>query len=154
QSNLNLANFPPIEEAALLQSWRTFLQANLWTGHVIDPIKWDWVTTKHGLLPFTSTAVQDPQELFDSTACKCSKGCKNACGCRRQRMKSSPICFNCRGASCTNVPEYIKNRPNLDEDVIISDDEAVEELLDEDANNDFEQVQILKLTSPKYAKVQ
>ncbi|GBL79365.1 hypothetical protein AVEN_92559-1 [Araneus ventricosus] len=37
---------------------------------------------------------------------------------------------------------------------LISDDEAVEELLDEGADNDFEQVQFLQLTSPKDAKVQ
>ncbi|GBM51027.1 hypothetical protein AVEN_201121-1 [Araneus ventricosus] len=82
------------------------------------------------------------------------KGCRNACGCRKKGMKCSPICFNCRGASCTNVPEDIKNRPNLDDGVIISDDVAVEELLDEDADNDFESEQFLQLTSPKGAKVQ
>ncbi|GBM70920.1 hypothetical protein AVEN_263593-1 [Araneus ventricosus] len=48
-------------------------------------------------------------------------------------MKCSPICFKCRDASCINVPEDIKNRPNLDDDLIISDGEAVEELLYEDA---------------------
>ncbi|GBL86937.1 hypothetical protein AVEN_218677-1 [Araneus ventricosus] len=58
------------------------------------------------------------------------------------------------GWSCTNVPEDIKNGPKLDDDVIISDGEAVEELLGEDANNDFEEVQFLQLTSPKDAKVQ
>ncbi|GBM90995.1 hypothetical protein AVEN_217462-1 [Araneus ventricosus] len=105
-------------------------------------------------LPFTSTAVQAPQELLNSIACKCCKGCRNACGCRKQRMKCSLICFNCRGTSCTNVPENIKKRPKLDDDVIIFDDEAVEELLDEDADKDFEQVQFLQLTSPKDAKVQ
>ncbi|GBL81119.1 hypothetical protein AVEN_83180-1 [Araneus ventricosus] len=88
------------------------------------------------------------------TACKCSKGCRNACGCRKQRMKCSPICFNCRGSFCTNLPEDIKNRSKLDDDVIISDDEAFEELLDEDAENDFEQVQFLQLISSKDAKVQ
>ncbi|GBM89315.1 hypothetical protein AVEN_120890-1 [Araneus ventricosus] len=34
-------------------------------------------------------------------------------------------------ASCTIVLEDIKNRPNLDDDAIISDDEAVEELSDQ-----------------------
>ncbi|GBL75442.1 hypothetical protein AVEN_194625-1 [Araneus ventricosus] len=77
QNNLNLATLPPIEEASRLHLWRAFLQVNLWTGHVIDPIKWGW--------------------------------------------------------KCTNVPEDIKNRPKLDDDVIISDDEAVDELFDEGA---------------------
>ncbi|GBL94307.1 hypothetical protein AVEN_16824-1 [Araneus ventricosus] len=153
QNNLNLDILPPIEEAALLHSWRAFLQVNLWT-HVLDPIKWGWKATKHELLPSTSTAVQVPQELLNSTACKCSKGCRNVCGCRRQGMECSPISFNCRGASCTNVPEDIKNWLKLDAYVIISDVETVEELLDEDADNDFEQVQCLQLTSTKDAKVQ
>ncbi|GBM98720.1 hypothetical protein AVEN_57698-1 [Araneus ventricosus] len=95
--------------------------------------------------------MQTPQELLNSAGCKCSKGCRNACGYRKQGIKGSPICFNCRGASCTNS---IKNRPNLDDYVIISEDESVEELLDEDADNDFERKRVLQLTSPKGAKVQ
>ncbi|GBL91914.1 hypothetical protein AVEN_172816-1 [Araneus ventricosus] len=101
QSNLNLAILPSIEEAARLHSWRAFLQVNLWAGHVLYPIKRGWKATKHGLLPVTSTAVQAPQELLFSTACKCFKGCRNACGCSKRGMKCSPICFNCRGALCT-----------------------------------------------------
>ncbi|GBN35325.1 hypothetical protein AVEN_48309-1 [Araneus ventricosus] len=69
----------------------------------------------------------------------------------RQKLK---LGIGARGASCTKVPEDIKNRPNLNDDVIIFDDEAVEELLDEDADNDFEQEQFLQLTSPKGLKVQ
>ncbi|GBM47043.1 hypothetical protein AVEN_68364-1 [Araneus ventricosus] len=71
---------------------------------------------------------------------------RNVCGCRKQGIKCSPICFNCRFATCTIIPEYIKNRLNWDNDVIISDDEAVEELLDEDVDNDFEQEKFLQLT--------
>ncbi|GBN23093.1 hypothetical protein AVEN_137780-1 [Araneus ventricosus] len=56
------------------------------------------------------------------------------------------------GVSCTNVPEDIKNRQNLDDDEIISDDEAVEELLDEDADTDFEKEKFFQLTSPKSDK--
>ncbi|GBO10890.1 hypothetical protein AVEN_193487-1 [Araneus ventricosus] len=60
------------------------------------------------------------------------------------------------GASCANVPEDIKNRPNMDDDVIISDDEVVEDLSDEDADNDFEQAifaaHLIKKV-PKYNKV-
>ncbi|GBM47050.1 hypothetical protein AVEN_68370-1 [Araneus ventricosus] len=57
-------------------------------------------------------------------------------------------------ATCIMIPEDIKNRLNLDNYVIISDDEAVEELLDEDVDNDFEQEKFLQLTSPKGGKVQ
>nr|GBL72739.1 hypothetical protein AVEN_8336-1 [Araneus ventricosus]GBL72838.1 hypothetical protein AVEN_72656-1 [Araneus ventricosus] len=39
QSNFNLTTFPPTEETARLHSRRTFLQVNLWTGHVLDRIK-------------------------------------------------------------------------------------------------------------------
>ncbi|GBM66568.1 hypothetical protein AVEN_251982-1 [Araneus ventricosus] len=70
------------------------------------------------------------------------------------RNEIFPICFSCRSASCTNVPDDIKNKPKLDDDVIISDDETVEELLDADSDNDFGQVQCLQLRSPKGAKVQ
>ncbi|GBN10542.1 hypothetical protein AVEN_182674-1 [Araneus ventricosus] len=56
-----------------------------------------------------------PQELLNSTACKCSKGCTNDCGCKKKGKKCSPICFKCRGASGSNVPENIKNRSNLDD---------------------------------------
>ncbi|GBM65784.1 hypothetical protein AVEN_129036-1 [Araneus ventricosus] len=120
QNNLNLTTLPPIEEAARLHSWRAFLQVNLWTGHVIDQIKWGWKATKHGFLPFTSIAVQAPQELLHGTAANVPRHVGMLVG-----MKYSQICFSCRGASCTNEPEDIKNRPKLDDDVIISDDEAV-----------------------------
>ncbi|GBO36773.1 hypothetical protein AVEN_226991-1 [Araneus ventricosus] len=69
-----------------------------------------------------------------------------------QGMKYSRICLNFRGASSTNVPEDIKNRPNLDDDAIISDDKAVKELLDEDADNDFEQKQFCSSPHQKVAK--
>ncbi|GBL73391.1 hypothetical protein AVEN_171668-1 [Araneus ventricosus] len=57
QNQLNLATFPPIEETARLHSWRVFLQVNLWTGHVIDPIKWGWKATKHR---FVALSHQEP----------------------------------------------------------------------------------------------
>ncbi|GBN36138.1 hypothetical protein AVEN_267150-1 [Araneus ventricosus] len=103
---------------------------------------------KAWVAPCNTTAVQGPQEFLNSTACK--YGCRKSCGSRKQGMKCSPICFSCISASYTNVPEDIKNRPNLcvcvEDDLIITDDEVVEELLDEDADNDFEQEQFLKLT--------
>ncbi|GBM20272.1 hypothetical protein AVEN_216684-1 [Araneus ventricosus] len=80
---------------------------------------------KAKVAPFHINSRTSPRRNAYSTAYKCSKGCRNACGCRKQRMKCSSICFNCRGALRTNVPENIKNRPKLDDDVIISDDEAV-----------------------------
>ncbi|GBM45554.1 hypothetical protein AVEN_152589-1 [Araneus ventricosus] len=58
QNNFNLATFPPTEEAAKLRSWRAFLQVDMWTGHVLHPIKWGLKARKHGLLPVTLTAVQ------------------------------------------------------------------------------------------------
>ncbi|GBM14004.1 hypothetical protein AVEN_166191-1 [Araneus ventricosus] len=59
-----------------------------------------------------------------------------------------------RGTTCINVPEDINNRANMADDVIISDDDAVEGLLNKDDDNDFEQEQFLQLTSSKGAKVQ
>ncbi|GBN72095.1 hypothetical protein AVEN_124859-1 [Araneus ventricosus] len=38
QNNFNLATLPPAEEAAQLHSWRVFLQVNLWTGLVLEPL--------------------------------------------------------------------------------------------------------------------
>ena len=154
RSSFNLAALPPTEEAARLHSWRAFLQINLWNGHALDPTQWGWKVTKHGLLPITSTAEQAPQELLNSTACKCSKGCRNTCGCRKQGMKCSSICFNCRGVSCTNAPEDIDDVPNLDDDDILPDDETVEQLLDDFADDDLQLEHNLQLTSPKRAKLQ
>ncbi|GBL98448.1 hypothetical protein AVEN_187773-1 [Araneus ventricosus] len=108
---------------------------------------------KAWVAPFHINSRTSPTRTANSSACKCSKGCRNACGCRKQGMKCPPICFNYRVATCTIVPKDIKNRPKLDDDVIISHYEAVEELLDEDADNDFEQVQFLQLTSPKNVEV-
>ncbi|GBN74860.1 hypothetical protein AVEN_89252-1 [Araneus ventricosus] len=57
-----------------------------------------------------------------------------------------------RDVSCTNVPENIKNRPNMDGDVILFHDE--EELFDENGVNDFEEEHFLQLISPEGAKVE
>ncbi|CAG9772311.1 unnamed protein product [Ceutorhynchus assimilis] len=129
-----LATLPATEEAARLHSMRAFLQVNLWNGHDMDPVQWGWKITKHGLLPVPSTAEQAPQELLNNTACKCSKGCRNACGCRKQGMKCSPICYNCRGASCSNTPDEIIDDTNLmDDEVKLSDnDDELDELPDDE----------------------
>ncbi|CAG9764574.1 unnamed protein product [Ceutorhynchus assimilis] len=134
QNNFNLATLPATEEAARLHSMRAFLQVNLWNGHDMDPVQWGWKITKHGLLPVPSTAEQAPQELLNNTACKCSKGCRNACGCRKQGMKCSPICYNCRGASCSNTPDEIIDDTNLmDDEVKLSDnDDELDELPDDE----------------------
>ncbi|CAG9762758.1 unnamed protein product [Ceutorhynchus assimilis] len=113
------------------------LLVNLWNGHDMDPVQWGWKITKHGLLPVPSTAEQAPQELLNNTACKCSKcskGCRNACGCRKQGMKCSPICYNCRGASCSNTPDEIIDDTNLmDDEVKLSDnDDELDELPDDE----------------------
>ncbi|CAG9770015.1 unnamed protein product [Ceutorhynchus assimilis] len=134
QNNFNLATLPATEEAARLHSMRAFLQVNLWNGHDMDPVQWGWKITKHGLLPVPSTAEQAPQELLNNTACKCSKGCRNACGCRKQGMKCSPICYNCRGASCSNTPDEIIDDTNLmDDEVKLSEtDDELDELPDDE----------------------
>ncbi|GBN88205.1 hypothetical protein AVEN_117501-1 [Araneus ventricosus] len=67
-------------------------------------------------------------------------------------LKSCLTSVNYRGVplfSLTTVPEDINDRPNLDDDAIISDDEVFQ-LLDEDAKHDSEQEQSLQLLNVQH----
>lgn len=61
-------------------------------------------------------------------------------------MKCSPICYNCRGASCTNTPDEIDDDSNLNNDEVMlpDNDDELEDLLDDE---DLKMDQLLQSAS-------
>lgn len=130
KTNINLASLPPTQAAARQHSLRTYHQVQMWLGRDNDPLKWGWKTTKDGLLPVTTSKEPAPPEVLKNVSCKCEKGCRGGCSCRKAGMKCSYICFECKGQSCTNTPDdEISTTFNNEADV-----EFLAEDLDEPGN--------------------
>lgn len=103
KSNFNLASLPPTFEALRQHCFRTYLQVQMWLGNEIDPLNWGWQATRHGLVPITTLKDAAPQSLLMCISCKCVKGCRSLCSCRKSGIKCSKICASCKGLSCFNA---------------------------------------------------
>jgi len=102
KKSFNLASLPPTQAAARQHSLRTYHQIQMWIGNEKNPLDWGWKNTKYGLVPITTNKDAAPQSVLKKVSCKCAKGCRGSCSCRKLGMTCSNICFNCRGQSCTN----------------------------------------------------
>ena len=103
KTGFNLASLPPINAAAVQHSLRVYHQIQLWCGRDKDPLSWGWRTTNHGLLPITTSKEPAPAEVLNTVSCRCAKGCRGKCSCRKVSMKCSSICLNCKGQACSNA---------------------------------------------------
>ncbi|GBL99290.1 hypothetical protein AVEN_177322-1 [Araneus ventricosus] len=65
---------------------------------------WGCQTSTHGLAPKTVIKYPESQSLFMTIFCKCAKGCRYTCSCRKSGIKFSSNCANCKGHSCANAP--------------------------------------------------
>lgn len=117
KSKHNIASLPPTEAAAEQHSFRTYYQVQLWQGNVMEPEKWGWKKNNYGLFPVTTFKPPAPPKLLKLIACKCKKGCRGACSCKKSGLKCSIMCLQCNN-SCENNPEDILD--DLDEDDYLS----------------------------------
>lgn len=67
------------------------------------------------MFPITTKNEAAPQELLKTISCKCTKGCKAACTCRKAGLRCSVICSGCQGQSCTNVEIYVDDLDQAEE---------------------------------------
>lgn len=74
--------------------------------------RWGWKKSKNGLIPVTTLEPPAPENLLHLISCKCKKGCRGSCGCRKAGLKCSVICANCSG-TCDNSENPL---PDSDEE--------------------------------------
>ncbi|GBM66931.1 hypothetical protein AVEN_211285-1 [Araneus ventricosus] len=84
----------------------------MWLGQVMNPVNWIWQTTKHGVDLITIIKDSATQPLLMAIFCKCAKGCRSSCHCRKSRINCSTNCSNCKEHSCFNAP------PETDEQML------------------------------------
>ncbi|GBN66090.1 hypothetical protein AVEN_80520-1 [Araneus ventricosus] len=110
KENFNLASLPPTLEALRKHCVSTYLRIQMWLGQVMNPLKWGWQNTKHGLHLITTIKTSATLLLLMPTFCKCAKGCRSSCYCRKSRIKCSAKFAICKG--CFNAP------PETDEQIL------------------------------------
>ena len=110
--------FPPTSDAAAQNSLRVYHQLQAWLGRELPPDQWGWEMTSIGYRPITMTCPAAPEKLLKIIKCSCQGYCDSAkCSCRKNGLKCSPACKNCKGVLCKNsevVPELELSASNLD----------------------------------------
>ncbi|GBM75924.1 hypothetical protein AVEN_125335-1 [Araneus ventricosus] len=85
-----LARLPLTIDAARFRALRSYLQIQKWLGHEKNHLEWGWVPTRFDLSPRKMERGAAPDSLLKMMYCNCNKGCKNACGCRKQVLYVLP----------------------------------------------------------------
>ena len=95
---------PPTSSAAKYHSYRDFAQVMQWKGRDLDPTEWGWIIEDGIMMPLQTDLPYAPEELLKLISCNCKKGCSNLrCSCKRNGLKCTPGCGECRGVSCENA---------------------------------------------------
>ncbi|KMQ85933.1 hypothetical protein RF55_15251 [Lasius niger] len=114
KNKFNIALLPPTEAAARQHSFRTYHQVQQWCGVEKNAEQWGWKKSENGLNPVTTLQPPAPETLLKLIFCKCKKGCRGACGCRKAGLKCSIICMNCNGA-CDNIQDRLQDSDKEEE---------------------------------------
>ena len=97
---------PPITNAAVYHSYRTYHQTQVWKGESIDPLHWGFSIQKGRMVPITMAEPPAPSNLLKLIRCGCKTGCRTkTCSCRKHGLKCTDSCRECRGVSCINCRE-------------------------------------------------
>ena len=97
---------PPTTDAAKFHSYRAYHQIQTWMGVNLPPEEWGWMIKGNYLLPKLMDRSPAPATLMKLVRCNCRTGCENNhCSCRKNNLKCTPICGNCKGVSCVNQQE-------------------------------------------------
>ncbi|KAK6169757.1 hypothetical protein SNE40_020746 [Patella caerulea] len=102
--NNSLPGIPPTR-AALEQHIKraTYQGGHVWGQTLIaqaelpSPTDWGWIRNDEGLYkPLWTTLPEAAKSCSELISCKCKKGCKNRCTCKKASLKCSPLCL-CHG---------------------------------------------------------
>ena len=106
---------PPTSEAAKFHCLRVYYQIQVWMGKSehLDPKKWGWEIASDQLMPIKTDMPPAPKELLNIFRCNCKTGCSTKrCTCRRHALECTPACGECRGLSCSNLPQHVDSDDN------------------------------------------
>ena len=99
-------SLPPTKAACQQHSLRVYFQVKAWKqlSPMSDPTAWGWeVNEDKKLWPVYTDKPPAPDELLKIIRCACKGDCStNRCSCRKNGLKCSDVCKECRGLSCRN----------------------------------------------------
>ena len=64
-------------------------------------------------MPIKTDMPPAPKDLLNIFRCNCKTGCSTKrCTCRRHALECTPACGECRGLSCSNLPQHVDSDDN------------------------------------------
>ena len=97
---------PPTEAATKFHSFCVFYQICPWMGcsNEMLPVVWGWKISESGLTPIQTDLLPAPEDLLKVIRCCCATDCGSLqCICRKNGLKSTAACSNCKGLACQNA---------------------------------------------------
>ena len=96
---------PPSPRAAYFHGLRVYHQIQVWltlSDGDLQPIRWGWELKKGVLTPIKTDLGAAPDSLLNIIRCGCKGQCLARCSCKKNGLKCSGACKECRGISCKN----------------------------------------------------
>lgn len=116
-SCVNVQSLPPTEGAVYYHLLRVYLQTQIWVGNEsLDPLRYGWKKVNQKLVPQTTDLEVAPMKLLSKIRCGCKGDCATKkCNCRKNQLKCSVACTECRGSYCLNRSECVHEDDDEDD---------------------------------------
>ena len=106
-SSVEIQNLPPSLDAGQYHIYRAFYQAKCWMSKdeecALRAVDWGWQDLQGKLVPKTMDCQPAPHNILKLIRCQCEGDCStNRCSCRKQGLKCTNACSECRGDDCSN----------------------------------------------------
>lgn len=111
-TSVEIQNLPPSLDAGQYHIYRAFYQAKCWMSKdeecTLRAVDWGWQNLQGKLLPRTMDCQPAPDYILKLMRCQCKGDCStNRCSCRKQGLKCTNACSECRGDDCSNSTAII-----------------------------------------------
>ena len=106
-TSVEIQNLPPSLDAEQYHIYRAFYQAKCWMSKnkkcTLRTVDWGWQTLQGKLLPRTMGCQPAPDYILNLIRYWCKgDSSTNICSCRKQGLKCTNACSECRGDDCSN----------------------------------------------------
>ena len=100
---------PPTFASSKFHSYRVYHQIQQWCNREIPPDEWGWKQNNERYIPIMTDLPPAPSELLRLIRCNCKTECRSErCTCRKNHVRCSNVCGQCKGVACSNV-EYLED---------------------------------------------
>lgn len=89
-----------------------------------------WKKPSYKLSPVITLKPFAPPKLLKLISCRCKKGCRGSCGCKKSVFKCSIMCLECNN-SCENINEVIIEDMDADDPQEVELELLTEQLIKE-----------------------